>query len=106
MYTEETPAHGGNGEMHLMDKVFSPACADMPHDVYAELLTQCPVSRQTGMFGNDVVMLSRYEDVLWALVNSTPFRTYRFSCGRRPEAENILPTTELLVPTLPPRWEV
>jgi len=28
MYTEETPAHGGDREMHLMDKVFSPACAD------------------------------------------------------------------------------
>ncbi|HYL53544.1 MAG TPA: cytochrome P450 [Acidimicrobiia bacterium] len=73
MYTEETPAHGGNGEMHLMDKVFSPACADMPHDVYAELLAQCPVSRQTGMFGNDVVMLSRYEDVLWALKHPEVF---------------------------------
>ena len=60
MYTEETPAHGGDGEMHLMDKVFSPACADAPHDVYAEMLAQCPVSRHTGMFGNDVVVLSRY----------------------------------------------
>jgi len=73
MYTEETPAHGGNAEMSLMDKVFSPTCADMPHDVYAELLAQCPVSRQTGMFGNDVVMLSRYEDVLWALKHPEVF---------------------------------
>jgi cytochrome P450 len=73
MYTEETPAHGGDREMHLMDKVFSPACADAPHDVYAELLAQCPVSRNTGMFGNDVVVLSRYEDVLWALKHPQVF---------------------------------
>ncbi len=71
MYGEETPAP--HGEMHLMDKVFSPVCADAPHDVYAELLAQCPVSRHTGMFGNDAVVISRYEDVLWALKHPQVF---------------------------------
>ncbi len=72
MYTEETPAPGGD-ETDTMDRVFSPGCADAPHEVYAELLAKCPVSRQTGMFGNDVVMISRYEDVLWALKHPQVF---------------------------------
>jgi cytochrome P450 len=70
MYAEETPASGR--EIHLMDKIFSPVCADAPHEVYAELLAQCPVSRHT-MFGNDVVVISRYEDVLWALKHPQVF---------------------------------
>lgn len=73
MYTEETPAHNATAEVHVLDKVFSPGCADAPHDVYAELLAQCPVSRHKGMFGNDSVVLSRYEDVLWALKHPEVF---------------------------------
>ncbi len=73
MYTEETPAPGEDREMDVMDRVFSPRCADAPHDVYAEMLDMCPVSRQAGMFGNEVVMISRYEDVLWALKHPQVF---------------------------------
>jgi cytochrome P450 len=66
MYTQET--HGEeNPRPAVVDQVFSPRCADTPHDVYAEMHAQCPVSRHTTMFGNTEVLLSRYEDVLWAL---------------------------------------
>ncbi len=66
MYTQET--HGEeNDRPQIVDRIFSDRCADAPHDVYADMHAQCPVSRHTTMFGNKEVLLSRYEDVLWAL---------------------------------------
>jgi len=44
--------------------LFSPEFAACPQPVYRELRSRCPVARQT--FGDGPV-LSRYEDVIWAL---------------------------------------
>ena len=63
MYAEPTP----DGEGNVVDNVFTQQCADDPHEVYAEVLSQCPVSRRPGIFGNHDVSIARYEDVLWAL---------------------------------------
>lgn len=66
MYTQETD-DGKNDRPDIVEQIFSPQCADQPYDVYAELHAQCPVSRHTTMFGTNGVLLTRYEDVLWAL---------------------------------------
>ncbi len=70
MYTDET----SGGEVgDVIGRVFSQQCADDPHAVYAELLEQCPVSRHLGIFGTNEVVISRYEDVLWALKHPEVF---------------------------------
>jgi cytochrome P450 len=53
-------------------KLFSPSVADDPHAMYAEMRSQCPVARGD-LGGHDVVLLSRYEDVLFALRNPEAF---------------------------------
>jgi len=65
--TPESPPPGappnpdpGTGQVNL----FSPEFAACPQPVYDALRAQCPVARQS--FGDGPV-LSRYEDVLWAL---------------------------------------
>jgi cytochrome P450 len=47
-------------------KLFSPRVADDPHPTYAQLRSQCPVARGD-LGGHEVVLLSRYDDVLFAL---------------------------------------
>jgi cytochrome P450 len=46
--------------------LFSPGVADDPHPAYREIRTSCPVAR-TAMGDLAVVLISRYEDVNWAL---------------------------------------
>jgi cytochrome P450 len=46
--------------------LFSPQTADDPHTSYGRMRSECPVARGE-MLGNPVVMISRYEDVHWAL---------------------------------------
>jgi cytochrome P450 len=52
--------------------LFSPEVAADPHPTYARLRDECPVAR--GDLGeHSVVLLSRYEDVLWALRHPDAF---------------------------------
>jgi cytochrome P450 len=46
--------------------LFSPGVADDPHPTYRQIRTSCPVAR-TAMGDLAVVLISRYEDVNWAL---------------------------------------
>lgn len=54
-----------DGEQAL-ERLFSPAVADDPHPTYATLRRECPVARGD-LAGNPVALLSRYDDVQWAL---------------------------------------
>ena len=54
--------------MHL----FSQEVADAPHAAYRQLRDQCPVAKGS-LGGHKVVLLSRYEDVLWALRHPESF---------------------------------
>jgi cytochrome P450 len=53
-------------EADLSDVIFSQETADDPHHNYARLRSECPVSRTT-MGEHPLVLISKYEDVLWAL---------------------------------------
>jgi cytochrome P450 len=53
-------------------RLFTPEVADSPHTTYRQLREQCPVAK-ADFGGHDVVMLSRYEDVLWALRHPEAF---------------------------------
>jgi cytochrome P450 len=53
-------------------RLFSPEVADEPHDTYRQLREQCPVAKGD-LGGHDVVLLSRYEDVLFALRHPESF---------------------------------
>jgi cytochrome P450 len=55
------------GDLDVLATVFSTDFADDPVPGYQRLLAECPVSRGTGAFGGHGVVLTRYEDVLWAL---------------------------------------
>jgi cytochrome P450 len=63
-----TELDGATAALHL----FSPAVADDPHPTYRELRERCPVAKGD-LGGHDVVLLSRYEDVLWALRHPEAF---------------------------------
>ncbi|MGH9112454.1 MAG: cytochrome P450 [Acidimicrobiales bacterium] len=52
--------------------LFSPEVADDPHPTYGRLREQCPVARGD-LGGHQVVLLSRYEDVLHALRHPEAF---------------------------------
>ena len=52
--------------------LFSREVADDPHPTYEELRQRCPVAR-SDLGGHSVVLLSRYEDVLWALRHPEAF---------------------------------
>ncbi len=70
MYAEETPTQDSTD---IGENLFSQRCADDPHPVYTEMLEKCPVARNTSIFGNGQVLISRYEDVLWALKHHEVF---------------------------------
>jgi cytochrome P450 len=70
MYTEDAVSDG-TGDASA--DVFSQQCADDPHPVYQQVHDQCPVSRETGIFGGYSVTVSRYADVLWALKHPEVF---------------------------------
>ncbi len=46
--------------------LFSPTVADDPHPTYRRIRSSCPVARTT-MGENAVAVITRYEDVNWAL---------------------------------------
>jgi len=52
--------------------LFSPEVANEPHAAYRELREQCPVAKGD-LGGHNVVLLSRYEDVLFALRHPEAF---------------------------------
>jgi cytochrome P450 len=47
--------------------LFSPGVADDPHPAYDRIRSECPVARTTLGEDHHVVIVSRYEDVIWAL---------------------------------------
>lgn len=47
--------------------LFSPETAAAPFDTYRWLRSECPVARSAGMTATGTVLVSRYEDVQWAL---------------------------------------
>ncbi len=53
-------------ESDLTTSVFSPDVADDPHPTYQRMRNECPVARST-LGEAAVVLISRYEDVNWAL---------------------------------------
>jgi len=59
---------GTAAALHL----FSQATADAPHEAYRHLRQQCPVAKGD-LGGHKVVLISRYEDVLWALRHPEAF---------------------------------
>jgi cytochrome P450 len=54
-------------ETDLVDLLFSQEVADHPHAMYGRLRDQCPVSRTQSDGESALVLISRYQDVLWAL---------------------------------------
>ncbi len=54
-------------EPQIADLLFSQEVADHPHAMYARLRDECPVSRTTSEGESPLVLISRYNDVLWAL---------------------------------------
>jgi cytochrome P450 len=78
MYTDDLPAAPPEAAADasadaLMMEVFSQQCADDPHPVYQDVHDRCPVMREPGMMGGHNVILSRYEDVMWALKHPEVF---------------------------------
>jgi cytochrome P450 len=56
----------GTVESNAADSLFSASVADDPHPAYSRIRQECPVAR-TQMGDRAVVIVSRYEDVCWAL---------------------------------------
>src|SRR5436190_1963096 len=48
------------------DRLFSEGAADDPSEIYGELRRECPIARQTFDEGQASVLISRYDDVMWA----------------------------------------
>ena len=57
---------GDTDDTDVVIGLFEPGVADDPHAAYARLRSECPVARGD-MGGMPVAMISRYEDVQWAL---------------------------------------
>jgi cytochrome P450 len=53
-------------ESDVADSLFSPSVADDPHATYRRIRQECPVARAQ-MGDSAVAVISRYEDVCWAL---------------------------------------
>ncbi len=53
-------------EPDAASSLFSPSVADEPHPAYRRIRQECPVAR-VAMGDSAVVVISRYEDVIWAL---------------------------------------
>lgn len=53
-------------------RLFEPAVADDPHPTYAALRSGCPVARGD-LAGRPVALISRYDDVVWALRHPEAF---------------------------------
>ena len=70
---EVTPEMAVNPEMaDPATLIFSQQGADGPYEAYRQLHEGCPVVRSE-FAGTPAVYLSRYDDVLWALVNTNEF---------------------------------
>jgi cytochrome P450 len=56
----------GTAESDAAHTFFTPSVADDPHAVYRRIRQECPVAR-TAMGDSATVIISRYDDVTWAL---------------------------------------
>jgi cytochrome P450 len=59
--TQELPA------VDAQSILFDPATANAPQAAYARIRSECPVSRAKGWDGVPTAIVSRYEDVMWAM---------------------------------------
>ncbi len=62
----------GTAESDAADSLFAASVADDPHPAYRRIRQECPVAR-TQMGDRAVVIVSRYEDVCWALRHAEYF---------------------------------
>ncbi|MFA5884303.1 MAG: cytochrome P450 [Acidimicrobiia bacterium] len=55
--------------------LYSQEAADHPRETYAQIRSECPVTREAGWMGGDnhTIYVSRYEDVMWALKHPEVF---------------------------------
>lgn len=61
MSTQELPA------LDVEHLLFDPATSNAPQAAYARIRSECPVARIDGWDGAPTAIVSRYEDVLWAM---------------------------------------
>ena len=71
MYSE--PGAQGSDAEEVTGRLFSQECADDPHVVYREMHAKCPVATQEGMFGGTSMLVTKYDEVLWALKHPEVF---------------------------------
>jgi cytochrome P450 len=74
--TQELPAVG------VTTLLFDPATSNAPQAAYARIRSECPVARITGWDGAPTAIVSRYEEVMWAMRHPEVFSS-------APEAVNI-----------------
>jgi len=81
--TTDADASTDNSDfLHGDSVLFAPSVANDPLGAYERLRSECPVSRGEGWSGQPHVIVSRYEDVIWALKHPEVFSS-------APEAVNI-----------------
>ena len=74
MTTHDTKRNTTGSDFLNGDSVlFAPSVANDPLPAYERLRSECPISRGEGWSGHPHVIVSRYEDVLWALKHSEVF---------------------------------
>ena len=76
MTTQELPA------LDVQALLFDPATSNAPQEAYARIRSECPVARIDGWDGVPTALVSRYEDVIWAMRHPEVFSS-------APEAVNI-----------------
>lgn len=83
MTTYDTGTSASSGDFLNGDSVlFDPSVANDPLAAYERLRSKCPISRGDGYSGHPHVIVSRYEDVIWALKHPEVFSS-------APDAINI-----------------
>jgi cytochrome P450 len=70
MSDSQTPASGTGTS--AIERLFGVAVANDPISAYRQVQAECPVVRTPGIFGEGV-LLTRYEDVMWALKHPEVF---------------------------------
>jgi cytochrome P450 len=74
----------GTVERDAANSLFTLSVANDPHPAYRRIRQECPVARTT-MGDSSMVLISRYDDVSWALRHS--------STSLPPEAASTLATS-------------
>lgn len=69
----------------VIGALYSPTTADDPHPAYRQLRQQCPIARGE-MLGTPVILMSRYDDIMWAFRHPEHFTSAggALSLGEQP----------------------